>query len=118
MSDREQRIQNPDDRTSPNTGPTPTEVRLAKQTAAHTLWALTVDRTAPARAAMLAKFEREIDADGVLPEAERAKRTKSAQKTFYASIALRSARARRKAREALAEAEATEAELDAAGGAA
>ena len=52
--------------------------------------------TAPARAAFLARFEAEVDPDGVLPEAERRRRAEHARKAYFAKLALASARARRK----------------------
>lgn len=60
----------------------------------------TRETTAKARAAMTAKFARQVDPDGVLPDDERARRAEAARKAFYADIALKGARARwRKARE-------------------
>jgi len=52
------------------------------------------ETTAPARAAFLSRFEREVDPDGVLPEAERLRRAESARKAHFARLALKSARAR------------------------
>jgi hypothetical protein len=78
---------------------TPTGRRLAGRVAAHTSWALTTDRTArtaPARAALMAKFERQVDPDGTLPAGERARRAESARKAHFARLALLSAAARRK----------------------
>ena len=69
--------------------------------AAHTSWANTPDpgaRTAPARAAAFARFEREVDPDGVLSPAERARRAESARKAYFTRLALRSAQARRRNR--------------------
>ena len=66
--------------------------------AAHESWAHTPDRsarTAPARAALMAKFERQIDPDGTLSPDERA---------------------RRQARELTAATEAADAELTSLGG--
>jgi hypothetical protein len=51
--------------------------------------------TASARAAFLAKFEREADPDGTLPEEERRRRAEHARKAYFARLALASARARR-----------------------
>ena len=67
--------------------------------AANTSWANTADRsarTSNARKAMLDKFEREVDPDGVLPPAERAKRADHARKAYFQRLALRSAQARRR----------------------
>jgi hypothetical protein len=67
--------------------------------AAHTSWAMTEDRTArtaPARAALLAKFETQVDPEGVLAPDERARRAESARKAHFQKLALRSAQARRK----------------------
>jgi hypothetical protein len=72
---------------------------LVKRRAAHISWANTPDpsaRTAPARAAFDARFEREVDPDGVLPPAERKRRAAHARKAFFLDLAARSARSRRK----------------------
>lgn len=53
------------------------------------------DTSAKARAAFMAKFEAEVDPDGVLPEAERARRAEHARKAYFARLALASAKARR-----------------------
>lgn len=94
---------------------TSTERHLSASIAAHESWAATTDRTArtaPARAALLQKF---LDAAGGDPV-----RAEHLRKAHFKRLALKSAKARRKAREADAEAERAEAELDrlAAGGAA
>lgn len=71
---------------------------LRAQLAAHTSWANTTDRaarTAKARASMDARFERDVDPDGVLSPAERTRRAESARKAYYTGLALKSARARR-----------------------
>lgn len=78
---------------------TPAEKSLRSQIAAHTSWANTEDRSArtePARRALLDKFEREVDPDGTLPPAERAKRAEHARKAYFARLALKSAQARRR----------------------
>ena len=49
---------------------------------------------AAGRAAFLSKFEREVDPDGVLPPAERARRAAAARKLHFAKLALKSAKAR------------------------
>ena len=56
--------------------------------------------TEKARAASpgsLSYFEREVDPDGVLDPAERARRAEYARKAYFAKLALASAKARRKA---------------------
>lgn len=78
---------------------TVTERRLRSQIANSARWAREPDRTAataPARAAMLAKFETEVDPDGLLLPAERAKRAECARRLHYQRMALKSAQARRK----------------------
>lgn len=54
------------------------------------------DYTAAAHAGFLAKFEREVDPDGVLPESERRRRAEAARKLHMQQLAWRSATARRK----------------------
>lgn len=74
---------------------TDTERRLRAAVAAHTSWANTDNRTArtaPARAAMDAKFLEQANGDPV--------RAEHLRKAHYARMALASAKARRKAREA------------------
>lgn len=88
---------------------------LAARIAAHTSWAMTGDRsarTAPARAAMRARFERESDPEGLLSPAERADRGESLRKAHYLRLSLKAAQARRKVKEATADAEAYSAEAD------
>jgi hypothetical protein len=50
--------------------------------------------TEPARRAFLSRFEREVDPDGVLPEAERLRRAEYARRAYFARLALASAKAR------------------------
>lgn len=59
----------------------------------------------------MAKFEREVDPDGVLSPEERARRAEHLRKAHFQRLALKSARARRRTREANAESEAAAAEL-------
>ena len=54
--------------------------------------------TGPARAAFLARFERDVDPEGVLPEAERRRRALAARKAYFARLALKSARRRSRRR--------------------
>jgi hypothetical protein len=51
----------------------------------------------PARDAFMARFEDEVDPDHVLSEAERARRAEHALRSYMAKLALRSAKARKKA---------------------
>lgn len=93
---------------------TPEERNLAAQIAAHESWAKTTDRaarTAPARAALQARFERQVDPDGVLPIEERARRAEHARRAYYLRLSLKAKESRRKARELLAAATDAEAEL-------
>ena len=65
--------------------------------AANTRWAHEPDRTAataPARDALEARFERQVDPDGILSPDERAKRARNAKRAFYQSLAIKSAKAR------------------------
>jgi hypothetical protein len=54
------------------------------------------DYTAPGRAAFLARFLDEVDPQRELPEPERERRAVAARKRYFAQLALRSSRARRK----------------------
>jgi hypothetical protein len=72
---------------------------LIARLAAHESWARTSDpsaRTEPARRALLDRFEREVDPDGLLPAEERARRAGHARKAYFTRLALRSAQARRR----------------------
>lgn len=87
------------------------EASLRGRIAAHESWAKTEDRTArtaPARAALERKF---LDAAGGDPT-----RAEHFKKAHYARLALKSAQARRKAKEATATAQAAEKELHTLGG--
>jgi hypothetical protein len=93
------------------TASTPAERRLIGQVAAHASWAVTEDRTArtaPARAALAAKFLAEAGGDPV--------RAEHLRKAHFARLALKSAQARRKIKTLTAEAKAAEADLAANGG--
>jgi hypothetical protein len=50
--------------------------------------------TAPARKAFLDRFEREVDPEGKLSEAERLRRAEYARRAYFTGLAMRSARAR------------------------
>lgn len=76
----------------------PSERTLIARIAASERWAHTSDRagaTAAARQALLDRFEREVDPEGVLDPAERSRRAASAKSAFYARLSLKSAQARR-----------------------
>lgn len=87
------------------------ERRLAASMAAHASWGNTEDRakrTAPARRALDDKFLAQAGGDP--------KRAESLRRAYFQRLALKSAQARRKAREAREAALAAEAELRAVGG--
>ncbi|MGW4365430.1 hypothetical protein ACWEKT_07270 [Nocardia takedensis] len=72
---------------------------LRARIAAHESWARTSDRaarTAKAREALLTKFDRLVDPDGLLSAEERTYRAAQARKAHYSRLALRSAQARRR----------------------
>lgn len=67
--------------------------------AAHTLHSKHDSRqlTQPARAAFMARFERQVDPDAVLDPAERARRAAQAKRAFYVALGAKSGKARRSA---------------------
>jgi hypothetical protein len=82
----------------------PSERRLRAQLASYESWANTEDRTertAPARAAQLARFAKLVDPDEAMPPAARAKAADAAMKAHYTRMALKSAASRRKAKQLL-----------------
>ena len=85
---------------TPDESLTPAERRLRAQRAANTRWAK-ADAAERARhgerlrAVMDRKFEQQVDPDGTLPPAERAKRVKAARAAYYQGLAFKSTRARR-----------------------
>lgn len=76
---------------------TPAERTLRARVAAHTLHSKVDSRahTEPARAAAMARFEKEVDPLGVLTPQERARRAESAKRAYFAGLALKSSKARR-----------------------
>lgn len=79
---------------------------MAARAAAYTKWSQEDDRVAamrPARRGWYARFERQVDPDGTLPPAERARRADAAMKAHMARLALASSKARaaKKARRAV-----------------
>lgn len=88
---------------------------LIAQIAAHESWARTPDRsarTAPARAAVMARFEALVDPDGTLSPEERTRRAAHLRRAHYLRLARKSAEVRRARIQATSAAEA-EHELDA-----
>lgn len=84
--------------------------------ASNTRWAFEPDRTAAtqaARTAFMQRFERQVDPDGLLSPAERARRAENLRRAHFARLALKSAESRRRKRSA-AEDRAIAAELRAA----
>lgn len=76
---------------------TPEQRRLRAQIAANTRWSRE-DSSVQARrgqAGLTAKFEREVDPDGALPPAERARRVEAARRAHMQTLALKSSRARK-----------------------
>jgi hypothetical protein len=55
----------------------------------------TRETTLAAREAFARRWEREVDPERVLPEAERARRAEAAKRAYFQRLALRSAQARR-----------------------
>lgn len=90
---------------------TPSERSLIASIAAHESWAKTENRssrTAPARRALDAKFLEEAGGD--------LERAMHLRKAYFARLALKSARARRKSSELARQASEAQAEIDAFGG--
>ncbi|MGC8635415.1 MAG: hypothetical protein ACP5VP_12325 [Candidatus Limnocylindrales bacterium] len=75
---------------------TPSQRALRARIGAYALHARHDPRetTAYARAAFLSRFEREVDPDGSLNPAERARRAEAARKAYFTRLAYRSAVAR------------------------
>ena len=79
-------------------GLTPEQRRRRDRMAAHALHATQDPRvtTKPARDAFMARFERQVDPDGTLPELERHRRAEAAKKSSFLGLAMKSAKARQK----------------------
>jgi hypothetical protein len=78
-------------------GSSPSQRAMRARMAAHHLHAGVHDpvaHTAPARAAFLSRFEREVDPEGLLDARERARRAEHARKAYFTRLALASAHAR------------------------
>ena len=86
--------------TSGEQGLSPAERSLRARMAAHTMHARHDARetTAAARSAFLARFEIEVDPDGILSPEERRRRVEHARRAYFTRLALASAKARRSKR--------------------
>jgi hypothetical protein len=75
----------------------PVERSLRARLAAYALHAQRDSRetSAAGRAAFLARFEREVDPDGTLDEAERQRRAAQARSAYFTRLSLAAAKARR-----------------------
>lgn len=72
---------------------------IQARAAAHTSWARTADpaaRTARGREAFLDRFDREVDPDGVLPDADRVRRAEHARRAYFSMLAAKSAAVRKR----------------------
>lgn len=77
---------------------TPAERHMRAQLGAHAQWARCEDRTArtaAARSGFYKRFEQQVDPDGVLDPAERAKRAEHARQAHMLKMAMASAKVRR-----------------------
>jgi hypothetical protein len=76
---------------------TPAERSLRARIAVHTLHATRDARetTAAARVGFLARFEREVDPDGMLDPNERRRRAEHARRAYFARLSMAAAAARR-----------------------
>jgi hypothetical protein len=94
---REERTSSAMPSTSGGQGLSPAERSLRARLAAHTMHARNDAQatTAKARAAFLARFERQADPEGLLPPAERQRRAQQLRSAYFAQLALASAKARR-----------------------
>jgi hypothetical protein len=92
----------------------PDERVLVAKIAAAERWGRTRDRTAataPARAGLRSKYQREVDPDGTLPTEEVTRRVDALMHAHMLRMSLKAAQGRRRAREQTAVAETAEAEL-------
>ena len=86
--------------TSAEQGLSPAERSLRARLAAHSMHARHDARetTTAARAAFLARFEAEVDPNGILSPEERRRRADHARRAYFTRLALASAKARRRGR--------------------
>ena len=99
---REERTSSAMPPTSGGQGLSPAERSLRARLAAQAMHARNDAQatTAKARAAFLARFERQADPEGLLPLAERQRRAQQLRSAYFAQLALASAKARRARRDA------------------
>ena len=85
-------------RRAPSNLVTPEERSLRSRIGAYALHARydAKETTKAARKAFMAKFEREVDPDSVLPVMERRRRAAAARKEYFTRLAYRSSRSRKK----------------------
>lgn len=72
----------------------PTERTLRARAAAHALHARGGTSTSAGTAAFMARFDREVDPEGQLDPAERARRADHARKSYMSKLALKASRSR------------------------
>lgn len=77
-----------------STSLTPEQRVLRSRMAAYAQHAAGKTNTAPATAAALARFERQVDPEGQLSAQERARRAELARKAYYAALAYASSKSR------------------------
>lgn len=80
---------------------TPAQRALRARAAAHSSWACTVDRsgrTQAGRDAFMRRFEDQVDPQRELSDDERLRRAEQAKKAHFARLALKSSKARQRAR--------------------
>lgn len=80
----------------------PEERKVRAKLASQAMWARNngYEHLAPARAAFMAKFEKEVDPEGALAPDERARRAEHAKKAYFLRLTLKAQVAKRKKREA------------------
>ena len=77
-----------------STSLTPEQRVLRSRMAAYAQHSQGRTNTAPATAAAMARFERQVDPDGQLAPAERARRAEHARRAFYSGLAYASSKSR------------------------
>ena len=68
---------------------TPEQRQMRGRIGAYTLHAQGKTNTGPARAAFMSRFEREVDPEGKLSEAERGRRAEAAKRAYFTALALK-----------------------------